>query len=488
MKNERNVTVIGLLSCIDESLQQSESIFKEDILNYLTELKSISDNQKSEKIDDLIPTLDFKNVVVENLRGNEQLLIVNIKNLNNFQEYGKAKALFFINQGEIVRSHLIVLSDMNAKHNDLISTFFNYSSSPFSYSGKLTLYSLFQDIQFFNIIEHGRLIANGNINGSKDKNPNGRTKGCIDWYLVTTYYYADGSRRTTDQYLFTTCDDECNTTRIATGRIKCGGGGGGSGTTSSPAFPTNPQNGDEYEFRYPSGRIILYKFNSTINTWGIVYVLLPDILIQSQPNSYPYLLTDGPTHDLTILAPDNFAFTFNAYTGTWKGTPLGDRPIFEYSNKCQGLQDMWNNFPNNEMYGYITADGQLIITNQLPFTGGAAFGTFTHPNGTTYYPYPMAQGAPIMNYTGMIQYPTNNPTHYLIPVVASVHTHSPCRNDGTNGVSHPVCNDDNAFAGKHPQLTHWVIGCNTIAQYDGTNNNFFNVQAGNISSTCGSIN
>lgn len=140
------------------------------------------------------------------------------------------------------------------------------------------------------------------------------------------------------------------------------------------------------------------------------------------------------------------------------------------------------------MYGYITADGQLIITNQLPFTGGAAFGTFTHPNGTPYYPYPMTQGAPIMNYTGMIQYPTNNPTHYLIPVVASVHTHSPCRNDGTNGVSHPVGNDDNAFAGKHPQLTHWVIGCNTIAQYDGTNNNFFNVQAGNISSTCGSIN
>jgi hypothetical protein len=166
---------------------------------------------------------------------------------------------------------------------------------------------------------------------------------------------------------------------------------------------------------------------------------------------------------------------------------VGDKPLFEYSNKCQGLQDIWNNFPNNEMYAYITGDGQLIVTNQLPFTGGAAFGTFLHPNGTTYYPYPMSQTAPTLNYAGMIQYPANNPTHYLIPVVASVHTHSPCRTDGTNGVSHPVGVDDKNFAAAHPELTHWVIGCHAIAQYTGTSNNFLNVLSGDISSTCSSI-
>ena len=167
--------------------------------------------------------------------------------------------------------------------------------------------------------------------------------------------------------------------------------------------------------------------------------------------------------------------------------PVGDKPIYEYPNKCQGLQNIWNNFPSNEMYGYITSEGSLIVTNQLPFSGGAAFGTFTHSNGTTYYPYPMNQGAPSFNYAGMIQYPPNNPTHYLIPVVASVHTHSPCRTDGTNGVSHSVGNDDKTFAASHPGLTHWVIGCNAVAQYNSSSNSFINVQTGNISSTCNSI-
>lgn len=34
------ITITGLLSCIDDSIQQSESVHKEDILNYLVELKS----------------------------------------------------------------------------------------------------------------------------------------------------------------------------------------------------------------------------------------------------------------------------------------------------------------------------------------------------------------------------------------------------------------------------------------------------------------
>lgn len=266
--------------------------------------------------------LNFKNVVIENLRGDEKLLIVDIDKLEDFKEDGKLKALFFINQEKIVRSHIMVFSNKNAKHDDLITSFFNYSFNPDSYSGKLALYNLFQDIQFFNIIENGKLIANGNINGSKDRATNGRTKGCIDWYLITTYYYSNGTKRTTEEYLFTTCDDECNTTRVA-GRIKCGGGGGGGGTIGSgPMFPGSPQNGDIYEFRDQEGKLTRYRFNSEINGWSIVYVILPEILIQSQPQTYPYLLTDsGPFHGFSVLGPDNLFYTFDAYLGGWLASP-----------------------------------------------------------------------------------------------------------------------------------------------------------------------
>lgn len=48
--------------------------------------------------------------------------------------------------------------------------------------------------------------------------------------------------------------------------------------------------------------------------------------------------------------------------------------------------------------------------------------------------------------------------YYLIPIVASVHTHAPCRSDGTNGVSHRVGTDDRDRANANPEINHWVVG------------------------------
>jgi hypothetical protein len=134
------------------------------------------------------------------------------------------------------------------------------------------------------------------------------------------------------------------------------------------------------------------------------------------------------------------------------------------------------------MFGYITQDGKLIVTNQASTSGGTASGTYVF-NGVTYYPYPVIQGAPTQSYFGMI----TTSTHYFIPVVASVHTHSPCRTDGTDGLSHSVGTDDKNFAISHPQLNHWVIGCNAIGQYNSTNTSFYNIQSGNIASTCTTV-
>lgn len=160
----------------------------------------------------------------------------------------------------------------------------------------------------------------------------------------------------------------------------------------------------------------------------------------------------------------------------------GDKPIMEYADRCQGLQDIWNNYPNNEVSGYITSDGQLLVIDILAFNGGETWGTYQY-NGVTYYPYPMSQGAPANNYAGIVQ----SAGYYLIPIVASVHTHSPCRTDGTNGVSHPVGQDDRDRAALSPGINHWVIGCGAIAQYSGTSASFYNVQTGALSLLCNNV-
>jgi hypothetical protein len=168
---------------------------------------------------------------------------------------------------------------------------------------------------------------------------------------------------------------------------------------------------------------------------------------------------------------------------------MGNPPLAEFANKCQGLQFMWNKYPSNEVFGYITQDGQLIVTNILGYSIGGASVPVAF-NGKMYYGFQDAE--PTLTYQGMLPSSYTTPDgvehkRYYIPVVASVHTHTPCRSDGTDGVSQEVSSGDQNFAALYPQLNNWVIGCNAIAQYNSNNSSFFNVHSGSLSSTCNLI-
>lgn len=190
---------------------------------------------------------------------------------------------------------------------------------------------------------------------------------------------------------------------------------------------------------------------------------------------------DGGGGNTSGTFPENFDPNL-LYNG------LGGKPLKEYNNPCAGVDEMWNNYPENEVHGYLTSDGKLITTNVLSFSGGEMRGVYPYRNPLTsvtqyYYTYPMSQGPPTQSYSGI----KDNGQFYFIPVVASIHTHTPCRIDGTNGVSHDVSAEDKAFATKYPGLRNWVVGCNAIAQFNDSDN-FFNVTTGPLSNTCSSIN
>ena len=164
----------------------------------------------------------------------------------------------------------------------------------------------------------------------------------------------------------------------------------------------------------------------------------------------------------------------------------GDRPIKEYPDKCAGIQDMWNSYTDQEAAGYLTADGKIILTNINPLAGGDLFGIYSW-NGIAYYPYPKSDAAPNQNYTGMIEIDRPAPGYYLIPVTASIHTHTLCRSDGSNGVSHPVGEDDLDLATRYPSINHWAVGCNAIGQFNASSADFFNVSTGGLSRICNKI-
>ena len=158
----------------------------------------------------------------------------------------------------------------------------------------------------------------------------------------------------------------------------------------------------------------------------------------------------------------------------------GDKPLKEYKSKCEGIMDIFDSYPDKETAGYITMDGKFIFTNIIGAYGGEIFSTYEYA-GSTYYPFPKSQGSTQLTYEGMIE----NNNYYFIPVVASVHTHSPCRIDNTDGVSgFNVSAEDKSRAQASPNIKHWVVGCGAIGQYIDSSNSYFNISKGNLSAIC----
>lgn len=102
-----------------------------------------------------------------------------------------------------------------------------------------------------------------------------------------------------------------------------------------------------------------------------------------------------------------------------------------------------------------------------------------------YYYYPVSSGPPAQNYPGLIERNGN----YFIPVVANIHTHTPCVNDGTDGVTgHKLGEDDTRIAHAEPNLRHYIIGCDgTIGSFNAASSYPTVLGSGNLSSTCSKL-
>ena len=166
-------------------------------------------------------------------------------------------------------------------------------------------------------------------------------------------------------------------------------------------------------------------------------------------------------------------------------TDDGFKPIYEDDNKCNGVNQLWNysQSSGDEYAAVLTTDGAILITQQLNTTGGGISGIYEF-NGNTYYQYPTSQGAPSRTYQGQLI----SSGRYFIPISATLHSHTPCLNDGTDGITNNTINDDQNFAQRFSNIKHYIIGCNAIGEFNGNSNQAFNIQTGNLSSTCHNIN
>jgi uncharacterized membrane protein YgcG len=169
----------------------------------------------------------------------------------------------------------------------------------------------------------------------------------------------------------------------------------------------------------------------------------------------------------------------------------GQRPSGEYRDRCSGVQALWNlGVANNnaETVGVITTDGQFLVVAVVGTMGGG-WGGLYHFNsgvgsGVDYYQWPDSQGAPTQTYQGML----HSSGHWFIPVAATVHTHTPCLSDGTDGISNMTLSQgDQNLASNFPNINHYIVGCNALGTFSNASNSPSVLTTGALSNTCSSL-
>ncbi len=361
---------IGLISCKDELAPQPVSIYKGSIVNFLTEIRDKNDAYIS-GIQEVENGIDFKTIKIYDLITTEKLLIGDLSPLNKFQNADRSKVLFFLNNNEIVRSLIVTFegTSKNSEYDLAVISILNMRGSLPNYSGKVSFYSIFQKLMLFNVYKDGKLSSNGIVRKFHSGKNNGRTNACTDWYLVTTYHYADGSTQTEEFYLGTTCDEPCG---FAGARVNCGGGGGGGTVIPTTQFPQNPNNGDIYETTDRDGVYTKYQWDNYKQLWIGIMRILPVFVLQDNPSLYPFLRVRNPVDGRVIFSPDdNMAYTYNAGSGSW----VGELPEFVLpgiDNLAIEIEKFLNCFGSDQAGG--TYKISLFVLEPNPGTGAEKTG------------------------------------------------------------------------------------------------------------------
>ncbi|GCC50952.1 hypothetical protein SanaruYs_11710 [Chryseotalea sanaruensis] len=330
-------------------MYEKETVYKEDILDYFDALMVSTKGEFNDEISEFKNSINFRKVETYDLRTTEKIISAEITSLNSFQDAERVKAIFFLNNGKIVRSNIVTFDhEMRFdKHDDIIVSILNMDASTQIYTGRMTVYNAFQKLLMYNIYESGKLVENAMARIDAGANPtSGKTNGCTNWYLITTTYYSDGSTTTTTEYLYTSCSGgNCEEQASRGSKINCGGGpwtgGAGSPANSNPSFPSLPANGDVYEFTNANGEYTKYQFDSQKGIWVVIERILPPITIILEPENYPFLMIQWPVHNQKVFGADLFTYTYDGGSGNWNGEPTNvvispDRPISNMTDylKC----------------------------------------------------------------------------------------------------------------------------------------------------------
>jgi hypothetical protein len=241
--------ILAFLSgCKKNQQLPNEKVVKHSNLvrEWLASQPTMQTTDKGQLLEQVIQNLKDEEMRTEIL-NNEKLIIIPLKGSNELSKHLKQRSttplefllLVETPEGKIRRGDVLLFYPKNSMITDLPENSFHdfFTNNTLPVNGTLSLISLNDVKQYEMDFENGkpkefRLWQPKPGSSSAE---NGEAQGrlpdymedCVDWYLVTTVYYTDGTTEQYEEYLFTECY----------GGSGGDGGGGGGGGGNPPATP-----------------------------------------------------------------------------------------------------------------------------------------------------------------------------------------------------------------------------------------------------------
>jgi hypothetical protein len=151
-------------SCFDEPLallDPTQEQHRKLVEEYLNGIKTTSDEQAA-KLKELASSINYSDVVLNRMSNNEDLLIVGVDDIK-LNERDKVSALFFIQDGTIVRSNLVSVTRTTRNHNEIITSVLKSRFDSRDFTGRVGFYNVYGEVLFYNAATGGRITENGMI-------------------------------------------------------------------------------------------------------------------------------------------------------------------------------------------------------------------------------------------------------------------------------------------------------------------------------------
>jgi hypothetical protein len=321
-----SITTILLISCRKEASQglpdsNDEMISK--VNSWFDNQKISSQPNKSSNIELLKNNLDFSGLRIEEYDKGEKIIIVPVKD-----EFKKTRqidnnkipnlVLIFDKSGNIRKGNLVLYIPKNgeAVTKVLDNTFYNiFNTATPECNGQFRFLTV-DGIRLYQLdYNNERLASVGVIKKGNSSNTVLTETGCTDWYLITTYYYTDGTTSQTSVYLGRTCE---------------GSGGGSYDCINTECLDPGNNSGALIEYEYAVTREVpweVYKENMS----G------PAATITGQVQFFGKKVSTEPQGGHFTQSNDHGTFTLNfstygmdwvgVYTQSWHGTQNGYQSV-----------------------------------------------------------------------------------------------------------------------------------------------------------------